>query len=179
MHKLSWQCGGEWVEFVHSRTFAREPNRIVAGVPDGDAEVFERLLTSRKPPYFLLYVLHTPRGGEGRPGRYQSPSVSPDQVRDFIDRFRGLLTHDARFDIWGYSPSEDSTVVWERHDLIYAYGPVDDIERELLALGFSVGVPTTPGPHRHSYHPEFDADARDLLAWFDWSWSELEPDDQQ
>jgi hypothetical protein len=178
MHKLSWLAGSEWLEHSHPPTFAREQNRIVAGVPRGEPEVFARLLTSLEPPYFVMYVLHTPRG-EGRAGRYQSPSLAASQVWEFIGKFKGLLSQDARFDIWGHAPSENGTVVWDRHNLLYAYGPVETFVRELRALGFSSGAPSIPIPHSHSYHPELDVDARDLLASFEWSWSELRPEDEQ
>jgi hypothetical protein len=178
MHKLSWLEGSEWVEHSHPPTFAVERTRVVVGVPRGDPEVFARLLTSLEAPYFLLYVLHTPRG-EGRAGRYQSPSLAASQVWEFIDRFKRLLSQDARFDIWGHSPRENGTVVWERHNLLYAYGRVDGFVRELRALGFNAAAPSIPTPHSHSYHPELDTDARDLLTSLEWSWSKLRPEDEQ
>jgi hypothetical protein len=178
MHKLSWLQDGDWVEHSHPPTFAREQKRIVAGVPRGDPEIFARLLTSLEPPYVLLYVLHTPRG-EGKPGRYQSPSTTLDQVLDFIRRFEPFLSQDARFDIWGRSASEQATVVWERHNLLYAYGPLNEFLRELRTLGFSAGKPGIPSPHAHNYRPELDSYARDLLLAFEWSWSELRPEDEQ
>jgi hypothetical protein len=177
MHKLSWLQGGDWVEHSHPPTFAREANRVIAGVPDGDPEIFVRLLTSLEPPYFLLYVLHTPRG-EGRPGRYQSPTIAQRQVREFIGKFKQFLSQDARFDIWGHSPSESATIVWERHNLLYAYGPVEEFVSELRALGLSAGRPSIPTPHAHNYRPELDSHARDLLSEFEWSWSELRAEDE-
>jgi hypothetical protein len=100
-------------------------------------------------------------------------------VRDFVGRFKRLLSQDARFDIWGHSPSEDATIVWERHNLLYAYGRLEKLASELLALGFSTGAPSIPAPHAHNYHQDLDLYARDLLSAFEWSWSELRPEDEQ
>jgi hypothetical protein len=178
MPKLSYFSGGEWIEHSHPPTFAQESKRVVAGVPNGDSEIFERLLLSLEPPYFLLYVLHTPRG-EGRAGRYQSPSFSAAQVREFLGSFKQFLSQDARFDIWGHSPSDKGTVVWERHNLLYAYGPMEGFLRELRALGFDAGAPNIPAPHQHHYRSELDHHARRLLSTFEWSWTELRPEDEQ
>lgn len=178
MHKLSALREGEWIEHSHAPTFVRENDRVVAAVPHGDVEIFSRLLTSLEPPYFLLYVLHTPRG-EGRAGRYQSPALVASQLHDFIDRFGEFLSRDSRFDLWGHSPSDEATVVWERHDLLYAYGPIEEYVRALHALGFSAGAPSIPVPHAHNYRPELDDRARDLLSVWKWSWSELRAEDEQ
>lgn len=88
MYKMDYLVDGEWVEHSFSPQFAcvttaNGTTRVVAGVPNGDTEIFERLVSSLEPPCYLLYVLHTPRG-EGEAGRYQSPELSLAQLRMFI-----------------------------------------------------------------------------------------------
>lgn len=178
MHKLSRLQGGDHNEHSHAATFKREDHRIVVGVPKGDPEVFTRLLATTEPPYFLLYVLHTPRG-EDKAGQYQSPSLTRSQVQDFIGRFKQFLSQDARFDFWAHSPGQNATIVWDRHNLLYAYGPLEEYLRELRALGFSAGAPSVLETHVHHYHSELDAQARDLLSAMEWVWSELRPEDEQ
>jgi hypothetical protein len=39
--------------------------------------------------------------------------------------FAEFLTEDGRHDLWLHSPRTDATLVWDRHDLIYAYGPLE------------------------------------------------------
>jgi len=179
MHKLSALRDGNWVEHSFAPVFAQNSQRIIAGVPGGDPVIFEQLVSQLEYPCSLLYVLHTPRG-EGQPGRYQSPELQHVQLRSFIARFGSYLRSDARFDLWAYSPSERSTLVWDRHNRLFAYGAVDRFASQLRAMGFSAGGDVAiPAPHSHNYHPHFDADAAGVLQAFDWSRSPLLPEDEQ
>lgn len=147
-------------------------------MPSGHIEPFERLAASLEPPYFVLYVLHTPRG-EGDAGRYQSPELSMDEFRSLIRRVGRYLAADARFDIWVYSPSERATVVWDRHNQIFAYGPIGRFMNELRALGFTEGKCAVPVPHQHHYRAEFEAQASELLSSVSWSHAPLRPENVQ
>lgn len=183
MYKLGHLVNNIWAEHSYPAAFMLPENgealhRIVAGVPQGDPEIFRRLVCALEPPYILLYVLHTPRG-EGAPGRYQSPELSAQRLQSFIAEFGTLLSSDSRFDIWAYSPSERATVVWDRHNQIFAYGPLSRFETELHALGFSQGSVTVPVPHEHCYRAELDEIAKEILSAFEWSYSPLRPEDEQ
>ena len=137
MFRLGHLVHGEWVAFSQPAVFECG-GRIVAGVAGSDPLVFERLVEQLEPPYYLLYLLHTPRG-EAEPGRYQSPKLSLTEVTAFLARFRRFLSADARFDLWAHAPSENATVVWDRHDKLFAYGPLDRyasaLERSASARG--------------------------------------------
>lgn len=183
MNKLSYLSGDNWEEFSFPPVFAySDPssglNRIESVAPSGDTAVFERMVLRLSPPYFILYVLHTPRG-EGKPGRYQSPAIEANELQFFIAKFRDFLGADARFDIWAHSPSENATVVWDRHNLIYGYGPIDEFVSELRELGFSEGQIKVPVPHQHHYRNEFDEAAKELLSFFQWVYSPLRQEDEQ
>ena len=178
LFKLGCLKAEVWVEHSHSPLFERGDRRIVATAPAGDVTVFRKLTQSLEPPLFLLYVLHTPRG-EGLPGRYQSPSLSSIDLDSFLDRFSDFLTCDSRFDLWAYSPGMQATVVWDRHNLIFAYGPLADFERCLLGLGFSHGTPSMNFEHQHNYHAEFDSSAAAVLEYFAWSHTPLKAEDEQ
>ncbi|GAA5784583.1 hypothetical protein YWS52_09020 [Chitiniphilus shinanonensis] len=180
--KLSHAIAGSWEPYSHPAVYnvssVDEDRRIVAGVPGGDPIPFTRLVSCLEPPYFLLYVLHTPRG-EGDAGRYQSPAVSSEQFHEFMSRFGNYLSSDSRFDIWAHSPVEQATVVWDRHNQLFAYGPLTRLSSELDAIGFTPGEASIPFPHQHHYREEFDADARALLESFAWAYSPLRPEDAQ
>lgn len=177
MYRLGHVINGEWVEHSHRPVF-QLGKRLVAGVPGGDPEVFAALVECLEPPYHLLYVLHTPRG-EAQAGRYQSPLLSLEQVKGFVIRFNGFLRADARFDLWAHSPSENGTVVWDRHNQLFAYGPIEQFATRLASMGFSPGQPDVPAPHEHHYRAELDGLAKDVMAAFDWSHSPLRPQDEQ
>ena len=183
MYKLGRLQADRWVEHSYPPVYklpesTEGSQRLVAGVPGGDPEVFLRLASCLEPPYFLLYVLHTPRG-EGEPGRYQSPELSLGELNRFVSEFKSFLAQDARFDLWVHSPSERATVVWDRHNQIFAYGPLDRFESELRLLGFSPGVPEVPVPHEHHYRAELDSLAQKVLKALKWSHSPLQPEDEQ
>lgn len=182
MYKLSHLVDGEWREHSHPSVFSvgsqsDQVQRVIAGSPSNSGP-FERLVRVLEPPYLLLYVLHTPRG-EAEPGRYQSPELTVAKFENFVERFGDFLSSDARSDIWVYSPSERATVVWDRHNQLFAYGPRERFVSELESMGFSPGVPNIDFPHQHHYRQEYDQAASELLGFFEWSYSPLRPEDEQ
>ena len=155
--------------------------RLLITAPHDIPDLFRTLAGHLTGPLFLLYVLHTPRG-EGEEGRYQSPPLDSHQLDEFLADFTPYLAGDARHDVWAHSSSDGRTLIWDRHDLIYAEGdPLEDIVATLEGLGFKPGsVPRFgAGPHLHYYRPEFDADAAAVLACFDWTRTDLRPEDEQ
>ncbi len=175
MYRLGHKVDDEWVPHIHRAVFD-VGERIVAGVPYGDPGVLGGLIESLTPPFHLLYVLHAPRG-EAEPGRYQSPSLTLGQVRSFLADFAPYFSADGRFDLWAYSPADDATVIWDRHNLLYGYGPLQRLAFTLASMRYMRGKPEVPEPHEHYYRPEFDAAAHGVLAAFDWTVSPLQPED--
>jgi hypothetical protein len=178
MYRLGHLVDGEWTAHSHPPVFNVVKGRIVAGVAGSDPAIFGRLVECLEPPYFLLYVLHTPRG-EALPGRYQSPALSLNQVKEFLARFAPFLTADARFDLWAHAPEDNATVVWDRHNQIFGYGPLERYLSTLEGMGFNRGRPEVPVPHEHHYHSELDPLAKEVLSAFDWARSPLRPQDEQ
>jgi hypothetical protein len=169
--------------FEYGNLFSRE---IVGGVErlrialDNEHDRCLRALTSQLiGPFQLLYVLHTTRTGAAL-GRYQSPELNVEAVRMFLDSFARFLSEDARHDFWIRSHGDDATIVFDRHNLIYAYGPLDAFESRLRHLGVRPGAtPSIPDPHVHHYHPERDEDERAVLQAFDWDVKPLRQSDVQ
>lgn len=182
-YKLSYLNGGEWVEHSFPPVFSletsqRDGGRVVTCAPGGDPLIFQRLLLLLEPPYILLYVLHTPRG-EASPGRYQSPELTSVQFLRFMARFEGYLRADGRFDLWGYSAGNESFIVWDSHNRVFAYGRSGESIAALRGMGFESGDIRIPSPHSHHFRSEFDAEAGAILAAFDWTHTPLRPEDEQ
>ncbi|MES1180009.1 MAG: hypothetical protein ABUL43_02315 [Hyphomicrobium sp.] len=155
--------------------------RILLSVPPEMPELFSRLVDRLQPPLYVLYVLHTPRG-EGEPGRYQSTELSGDEVRSFLSRFSAYFAEDARHDIWVYSPATKRSIIWDRHNELFAEGePFADIVAELNVLGFKEGIVDRIASHDHIHHyrPELDADAAAVVGAYDWYRTPLRPEDAQ
>lgn len=178
LHRLSHRVDDAWVAHAHPAVFLRDEQRIVATAPDGGPAVFARLVSALAPPCHLLYVLHTSRG-EAEVGRYQSPALPWEQIQAFLAEFAPFLSGDGRFDLWAYSPAERASVVWDRHNQVFAYGPLERFSSELLAMGFQPGRPEVPSPHAHHYRAELDDLAARLLVAFEWHYSPLRPEDTQ
>ena len=183
MHKLSFIENGKEVVYKHERLYNRISSssgieRIVACAPEFDDRLFISLISQSQEPFYILYVLHTPRG-EGEPGRYQSPELFHSEIINFVEKYKKFFKVDSRFDIWVHSPDSESTIVWDRHDLIHCYGVLDQCEKVLKESSFPSGEPSINFVHAHHYHAEFDIQAKSLLDEFDWSYSFLKPNDVQ
>ncbi|MDX9755072.1 MAG: hypothetical protein RBU29_13995 [bacterium] len=183
MYKVGHYNGVEWAEIsnppIYTYThFSEDLSRIECTVPQGGAAIVEQLIQYMASPYFLLYVLHSPQG-EAQPGRYQSPQLDFDEIHRFMTRFDSFLATDARFDLWIHSPAQNATLVWDRHNILYLYGPLDGIEAKLKQCGYTEGELEIPSPHAHNYWPEWKQDAKEILNWFEWYHTPLHPDDEQ
>lgn len=181
MHKLGQCKDGKWTEYSHPpiferRTTATGVERLDIGVPGGDVDVLRTLARCAEPPYDILYVLLVPRG-EGQAGRYQSPQVYREDLDAFLTRYGNYVRSDGRFSLWVHSASSKATLVWDRRNIIYAYGPLPHFEHELGSIGFRPGSIKIPAPHEHHYRQEYDADAAAILSHFEWHQSPLQPGD--
>jgi hypothetical protein len=180
--KIEHFVGGEVEPFRHANTFAREkttgPERLRIGPRGGHAYLVEMLAQCAEPPYKLLYVLHTTRTGATL-GRYESPWLELPELQDFFKRFGDFLAQDSRHDLWLLGAGTKGTIVWDRHDLVYAYGPLERYITLLEAGGFREGWPSWPVPHVHHYHEEWDDAERLMLKYFEWIRTDLRREDRQ
>jgi hypothetical protein len=181
--KIQAVVGDEAQPFEYGNTFARESvsgrDRLVIGVNDAQDECIQLLALGLEGPFQLLYVLHTSRTG-AELGRYESPDLDASRVETFLRRFGRFFCEDARHDLWVRSHGGDATVVLDRHNVIYAYGPVDTFERVLSQGHIRPGArPEVPDPHIHYYHSEWDEAERDVIVAFPWKVTPLRPGDIQ
>jgi hypothetical protein len=153
---------------VFSREVVRGVSRLRIALDDAHGRCLWALTSLLIGPFQLLYVLHTTRT-DAALGRYESPVLNVEAVEAFLDRFARFLSEDSRHDLWIRSHGDDATIIFDRHNLIYAYGPLDAFESRLRHLGVRAGSPPSiPDPHVHHYHAERDGDERAVLQAFDW-----------
>lgn len=169
--------------FQYGNAFARENiagrERLWIGADKGQHGCVMRLAAALREPFQLLYILHTTRTGAPL-GRYESPELGLDDVRQFFEKFGPFLAEDSRHDIWVRSHADDATIVLDRHNLIFAYGPLDVFENELVAVGLAGATPKEiPDPHVHNYHAEWDDAERAILKALDWTVKPLREQDIQ
>jgi hypothetical protein len=130
-------------------------------------------------PWFVLYVLLVPRKGNRVPGRYQSePFESHAAFTAFLNSFRSFLEGDGRHHVWIGSAANDGLLVYDQHNVIFAYGPLDGYKSVLLSHGFRECEFWFPCPHSHAYMPENDAEEERLIAEIEWRRFPLQPGDE-
>jgi hypothetical protein len=184
LQKLTLDIDGRVTPAIPDPVFERgamaDGQRKVALISPPDCpELFRQLASLLPGPFFVLYVLHTPRG-EAEGGRYQSPELSASDLDAFMARYTTYFAADARHDLWIYSLASRQTLVWDRHNLIYIEGdPQERLIEALEARGFSEGHLKPVGDHSHHYRAEFDDDAKSLLSGMDWVRTPLRPEDEQ
>jgi hypothetical protein len=180
VYKLGWLPDGKNEQcYGYPNVWAREattgPDRLAIAPDSGYVNLLEGLAECLEEPYLLLYVLVVPRCG-GEPGRYQSGSFSLSQLQQFLSDYSDFLEKDARHNLW--IRSDEGTLVYDRHNVIYAYGPLERFVAILDSAGLTESNEVRyPSPHAHHYHAEFDPDETRILDSEDWTISPLRSGD--
>jgi hypothetical protein len=174
--------------FEYANTYVRERlevgvERLRIGLRGGHSAALRIHGAALAPPYRLLYILHTT--GTGAPlGRYEGPEMDGPEIESFTQRFGRFLAEDARHDVWLHSMTgEGGTLVLDRFNMVYAYGPLDRFEKILDRGGIQAvaawAAPNVPYPHALYYHREWDAAEREILEAFEWRRTPLRSEDVQ
>jgi hypothetical protein len=130
-------------------------------------------------PWFVLYVLLVPRCGNREAGRYQSPPFeSHAELAAFLAAFRVFFETDGRHHVWVGSGNNDGLLVYDQHNVIFAYGPLDEFKAILHGHGFQQREFWFPAPHQHQYLPENDAEEERLMRELDWKYFPLQAGDE-
>jgi hypothetical protein len=160
----------------HRQRLSDGQERLRIGPGRGHVDLLIELVECLPEPLRLLYVLVAAHGRH-RSGRYEAVSeMSFDDAETFLRDFCDFLQSDGRHHLWVASPGH-GTVIYDRHDLIYAYGPLDRFVDVLQANGLKEGKVDIPAPHWHGHHPEFDEAQSQVLSRFQWIHSPLRDGD--
>ena len=164
-----------------AKLFAREGSRLRIASSERQTDLLKALIEKMPDSMWLLYELVVPRG-EGDPGRYQSHEpLGRDEVTAFLERFKNYLDVDGRHNLWLKAELGPELLVSDRHNLVYAYGALDEWARTLVRLGWTesdLEALSLPDPHSHHYHAIFDDDAQQVLSSMEWDYSPLRQQDQ-
>ena len=155
-------------------------SRLVVAPEADQVECLIRLLDAMSEPFWLLYVLVVNRGGNEL-GRYQSPEPQTRKGAEaFLKNFQGFLEKDGRHDLWIASASSTEMLVYDRHNVIYAYGSLRKWQPTLSEMQFSE-VPSIrfPSPHSHHYHQSMDDEEHRMVVHWDWNRTPLMPSEEE
>lgn len=175
---------GEQVPHDYGNVFFEQPcgssTRLVIGPSSGQIALMTELSAELKgDPWFILYVLLVPRVGNREPGRYQSPGFTTHaELSSFLSAFRGFFEGDGRHHVWVGSASNDGLLVYDQHDVVFAYGPLNQYRSILVSHGFRESSFWFPSPHSHSYSADNDAEEERLMAELEWRHSPLQKGDE-
>jgi hypothetical protein len=154
------------------------PQRLILAPSRGHVALMMELCRELEGPFWLLYVLLLSRREEHAPGRYQSESELDHTAMDrFMRDFEEFLERDGRHHLWVHSATDQATLVYDNHNVIYAYGPLVRFEHAIKSRGLRRAEVLFPVPHTHSYNPEYDADEARMLSSRAWHYSPLRPGD--
>ena len=132
-------------------------------------------------PFYFLYVLIVSRRTEHNEARYQSPELSMKKLHSFLSYNKNFFEQDGRHNLWIHSPANNATVVYDRHEIGYAYGPIE-LFKSILTSNDLKEVHAieqyTSVPHEHYYHAEFDDEEASVIKTFDWQKSPLREQDK-
>jgi hypothetical protein len=180
---LKFGRGGEENEsFRYENLYERQSrngtSRLLIGPSDNHCQLLLRLTACLPEPLKVLYVLVVSRRDEHSEARYESHELSREQVTRFVQRFEQFFESDARHHIWVANP-DVGTIVYDRHEVLYAYGPIDAYVAVLQKEGLHSGVVEIPAPHWHAYHAEFDEVEADVMRYWRWEQRPLNEADKE
>jgi hypothetical protein len=185
MTSQKWKLGtvraGQDVAWNYEPSYARQVvggvERLVIAPGAAPLALLRDLLPLLPEPLWVLYVLITPRS-DAPAGRYQSATPhTREEVLALLDRFESYFANDGRHNLWLAAPPAGQLVL-DRHEVIYAYGPIGEINSNVKQREFGeVDMIRVPVPHSHHFHEELDAEERAMLAHWEWLHSELQETD--
>jgi hypothetical protein len=181
-YKFGWVPGDE-CSYDYGDIFAIEktsgPYRLVIAPSAHHISVMTDLIKIMPEPFGILYVLTVPRGGEDA-GRYQAVNLlSRTEVEGFLYTFQEFFEGDARHHIWIVSASSSDVLVYDKHNVIYAYGRLPEFETVVLNRGLTKAeFVRCPSPHIHNYYEAFDQSELAVLRYWDWKQSPLKDSDE-
>lgn len=150
----------------------REPaSGRLAIATDGDPLALLLDLTAAWTGPFKVLLVLADAAGDYVPGRYESDWLDRAQMESFFRSHAVVLAGSGSHGVWLASPVEERQIVWDRHEILYAHGALDEVEAALRARGFRQGEVATPAAHAHDSPPELAGATERMLAergWHRW-----------
>ncbi len=151
--------------------------KVLFATDDGYINLIRECLEIMPEPFNVMYLLiRSMNNIEG--GRYCTDKpMSLTELNAFLDKFGEFLEGCGRHHIWFISDDPDTFLVYDHHNMIFAYGQQESFLNLLRSKNYKEHEPTIPFPHYHGFNDTFGLDERDVLASREWVRYDLEPDD--
>lgn len=155
----------------------RGPSRLLLAPVADQVSLVSDLLNDLPEPFGILYVLLLSRRGH-EPGRYQSPyPTDTSETRRFLEEYREFLERDARHHLRVMSLAAEGTIVYDNHNVIYAYGSLQKFEQVAHKHALKRGDVRFPVPHTHKYNAAYDDEEDKILSHWSWKMFPLQESD--
>jgi hypothetical protein len=152
--------------------------RLQIGPTGNQIDLILQLADNLNPPYFILYVLIVTRLGNEY-GRYESPTIdTKEELADFLIEYKEYFETDGRHHIWIGTYDNSGLLIYDQHNVIFAYGHLDNYISFLTLNGFKEQEFTFPTPHIHNFHDDNDVYEERILKHWDWDISPLGENDE-
>jgi len=148
-------------EFVYPNEYALQqtsgPIRIIISSATNQMKLASDLIIRSDSYFGILYILAVPRG-KHKAARYQlADRLSKNDAVKFLEKYNEYFVNDGRHQIWIADTENNDFIVYDQHNVLYAYGNISEYEK---ILGIKRYQNTTkiefPVPHVHCYNPEYD-----------------------
>jgi hypothetical protein len=159
--------------FLHPNTWAVEetsgPSRLVIAPAKDQVKLLLRMMEVMPEPFWVLYVLTVSRAGN-QLGRYQSAEPkNRESIKRFLGEFAQFLENDGRHHLWIGSEPGPELLVYDRHNKIYAYGPLEQFSEILSEIGLTPAPSIEiPSPHSHHYNQTYDETEASFVNYWEW-----------
>ena len=165
-----------WDNLYHRQT-TDKVDRLLVGCRNKEIPIILELCRDMKGPFGILYVLLVSRLGY-ESGRYQSPrDMDYEELELFLYEHQEFFEQDGRHNLWVASMAGEGQFIFDKHNVIYAYGSIKGYIEKLNGLTFKEDKIEIPVPHTHNYHQEFDAEEEAVIKHWEWIHCPLEDDD--
>lgn len=173
---------GNLKDFAYPNIYFEEKlsfgSRLTIGSQSKQINLIDKLANNWEgEQFYVLYVLLISHGGR-ESGRYQSPVLeSFEDLRLFLYTFEEFFEGDGRHHIW-ISSSKNETLVYDQHNVIFAYGDITKYVAQLTLDGFTEKEFWFPEPHTHGYLPANVKYEDELFAYWQWEKFPLQEGDE-
>ena len=164
---------------IYFRQRCGDRDRLVIGPADSQIRLLDELAaaypTHRYHVFYILLLSHMGRA----PGRYRSPLIdNHEDLQLFIWTFQTFFEGDGRHHLWIACADSVDLLVYDQHNVIFAYGNLEAFESVLHNHLYKAREFWFPSPHAHGYDPANVNVEDELMSYFDWDYFALEPGDE-
>lgn len=150
--------------------FFTEADRLIIGTSCSRVDLMLELAKPLSESFVFCYEVRSERGGFEL-GAYQSDALSFAELSNILCEFKGLIERDARHHTYIFPQGVSALIVYDEHDLLYAYGDLDSYRNFLIGKGFVEDFFELPFPHIHAYMDEMDEQETQLMKSHCWTFA--------